>query len=148
MWELDHKDWAPKNWCSWTVVLDKPLRVPWTARRSNQSILKEINSEYSVEGLGLGLKMKLKYFGHVMQGPTHWKRPWYWERFKAGGEGGNRGRDGWMASPTQWRWSWANSQRWWRTAKPGVLQSMEMQRIRHDWATQQQQTFTRGSLVV
>ena len=116
--------------------LRRLLRVPRTARISNQSILKEINSEYSVEGLGLGLKMKLKYFGHVMQGPTHWKRPWYWERFKAGGEGGNRGRDGWMASPTQWTWVWASSGICWWTGKPCMLQSLGSQRVRHDWATE------------
>ena len=66
MWELDCKEsWAPKNWCFWTVVLEKTLlRVPWTARRSNQSILKEINPEYSLEGLML--KLKLQYCGHLM----------------------------------------------------------------------------------
>ena len=69
---------------------------------------------------------------------THWKRPWCWERLKAGGEGRNRGRDGWMASLTQWTWVWANS-RWWRTGKPGVLQSMGSQRVRHNLATEQQQ---------
>ena len=66
MWELDHKEsWAPKNWCFWTVVLEKTLRVPWTARRSNQSILREISPEYSSEGLML--KLKLQYFGHLMR---------------------------------------------------------------------------------
>ena len=66
MWELDHKEsWAPKNWCFWTVVLEKTLRVPWTARRSNQSILREISPEYSLEGLML--KLKLQYFGHLMR---------------------------------------------------------------------------------
>ena len=66
MWELDYKEsWAPENWCFWTVVLQKLLRVPWTARRSNQLILKEINPEYSLEGLML--KLKLQYFGHLMQ---------------------------------------------------------------------------------
>ena len=63
---------------------------------------------------------------------THWKRPWCWERLKAGGEGDNRGWDGWMASPTQWTWVWASSGRRWRTGKPGVLQSTESQRVRHD----------------
>ena len=64
MWELDYKaSWALKNWCFWTVVLEKTLRVPWTARRSSQSILKEISPEYSLEGLML--KLKLQYFGHV-----------------------------------------------------------------------------------
>ena len=65
--------------------------------------------------------------------PTHWKRPWCWERLRAGGEGGNRGWDGWMASLTQWIWIWANSGRYWRTGKPGMLQSMGLQRVRHDW---------------
>ena len=68
---------------------------------------------------------------------THWKRPWCWERLRAGGEVGDRGWDGWMASPTQWTWVWANSGRWWRTGKPGVLQSMGSQRVRHDWVTEQ-----------
>ena len=65
MWELDYEEgWAPKNWYFWTVVLEKTLEVPWTARRSNQSTLKEISSEYSLEGLML--KLKLQYFGHLM----------------------------------------------------------------------------------
>ena len=98
------------------------LRVPWTARRSNQSILKEISPEYSFEGLML--KLKLQYFGHLMRRADSLKRPWCWERLKAGGEGDNRGWDGWMASPIQWTWVWASSGRWWRTGKPGVLQSM------------------------
>ena len=86
------------------------LRIPWTARRSNQSILKEINPEYSLEGLML--KLKLQYFGDLTQELTHWKRPWCWERSKAGGEGDNRGWDGWMASPTQWTWVGASSRSW------------------------------------
>ena len=67
---------------------------------------------------------------------THWKGPWCWERLKAGGKGDDRGWDGWMASPTQWTWVWANSERWWRTGKPGVLQSMGSQRVRHNRATE------------
>ena len=98
-----------KLWC-WR----KLLRIPWTARRSNQSILKEISPEYSLEGLML--KLKLQYFGHLMQrtggkGPINWKRPWCWERLKAKGEEGRRGWDGWMASLTQWTWIWAHSRR-------------------------------------
>ena len=66
MWELDYKEsWVSKNWCFWTVVLEKTLRVPWMARRSNQPILKEISPEYSLEGLKL--KLKLQYFGHLMR---------------------------------------------------------------------------------
>ena len=63
---------------------------------------------------------------------THWKRSWYWERLKAEGEGDDRGWDGWMASPTWWTWVWANSVNWWWTGKPGVLQTMGLQRVRHD----------------
>ena len=67
---------------------------------------------------------------------THWKRPCCWERLKAGGEGDYRGWDGWMASPTWWTWVWASSGSWRWTGKPGVLQSMGSQRVRHDWATE------------
>ena len=67
---------------------------------------------------------------------THWKRPWCWERLKVGGEGDDRGWDGWMASPTQWTWVWVSSGRWWWTGRPGVLQSMGSQRVGHDWATE------------
>ena len=70
--------------------------------------------------------------------PAHWKRPWCWERLKTGGEGDDRGQNGWMASPTQWTWVWASSRRWWRTGKPGMLQSMRSQRVGHDWVTEQQ----------
>ena len=94
------------------------LRVPWTARRSNCLILKEINPEYSLEGLLL--KLKFQYFGHLMQKPTQWKWPRCWERLKAGEEGDNRGWDSWMAWPTQWTWVWGNSRGWWRIGKPGA----------------------------
>ena len=67
---------------------------------------------------------------------THWKRPWCWERLKAGGEGDDRGWDGWMTSPTQWTWVWASSRSWWWTGKPGMLQSVGSQRVRHDWVTE------------
>ena len=116
-------------WC-WRRL----LRVPWTARRTNQSIWKEISPEYSLEGLTL--KLKLQYFGHLMQRTKHLKRPWFWETLKAGGEGDDRGWDGWMASLTRWIWVWASSTSWWRTGKPGVLQSMGSQRVGHDRATE------------
>ena len=225
MWELDHKEgWTPKNWCFWIVVLEKILESPWTSKRSNQPILKEIKPKYTLEGLIP--KLKLQYFHHLMQRanwlektmilgkikgrrrrrqqrkrwldsiidttdmslsklweivkdrevwhaavpgvmkswtirkaehwrvdafelwcwkrllrvpwttisqsqrksilnihwkdwcastlatwckePTHWKRTWCCERLRAGGEGGHRGWDGWMASPTQWTWVWVN----------------------------------------
>ena len=105
--------------------LESPLDCK---KRSNQSILKEISPEYSLEGLML--KLKFQYFiGIWFEEPTHWKRPRCWERLKAGGEGDDRGWDGWMASPTQWTWVWVNSGSWWWTGRPGVLQSMGSQRV-------------------
>ena len=129
MGQLDHKEgWMPKNVCFWTVVLEKTLRVPWTAGRSYQPILKEINPEYSLERLML--KLKLQYFNHLM-----W-RLWCWERLKAEGEGDDRGWDGWMVSPTRWTWVWVGSGSWWWTGKPGMLQSMGLQTVGHNWATE------------
>ena len=114
-------------WC-WRRL----LRVPWAARRSNQSILKEINPEYSLEGLML--KLKLQSFGTWCEELTHLKRPWCWERLKAGGKGDDRGWDSWMASPTQWTCVWVNSGSWWWTGRPGVLRSMRLQsRARLSW---------------
>ena len=121
-----------KLWC-WRRF----LRVPWTARRSNQSILNEINPEYSLEGLML--KLKLQYFATWWEELTHWKRPWCWARLRAGEEG-DRGWDGWMASSTQRSWLWASSRRRWRTRKSFVLQPMGAQRVRYDLVTKQQQS--------
>ena len=102
LWRID----AFELWC-WRRL----LRVPWTARRSNQSILKEISPEYSLERLML--KLKLQYFGHLKWRMTHLKRPWCWERLKVGGEGEGKGWDGWMASLTQWTRVWVSSRSWW-----------------------------------
>ena len=136
MWELDYKEsshWitdAFELWC-WRRL----LRVPWPARRSNQSILKEICPEYSLEGLML--KLKLQYFvAWCEEELAHRKRPWCWERLKAGEEGANRGWDGWMASLTQRTWVWASSGSWWWTGRPGVLQSIWLQIVEHDWVTE------------
>ena len=119
--------------CCWRRL----LRVPWPARRSNQSILKEISPEYSLKGLML--KLKLQYFSHLM-----WRANSLEKTLMLGKiEGRRRGRQmmRWLdASPTQWTWVWANSRRWWRTGKPGVLQSMGLQRVRHGWVTGQQHT--------
>ena len=117
-------------WC-WRRL----LRVTWTASKSNQSVLKEINPEYSLEGL----MMKLQYLATWSEEPALWKRLWCWERLRASGEEGNRGWDGWMASLTPWTRVWENSRRQWRTGKPGVLPFMGSQRVRHDLATAQQQ---------
>ena len=132
--ESDYKEsWEQKNLWFWTVGLERTLRVHWTKTRWNQSILKQINPECSLEGLML--KLKLQYLGTWYEELTPWKRPWCWERLKAE-EGGDRGWEGWMASPTQWTWVWASSRSWWWTEKPGVLQSMGLQRFRHDWTTE------------
>ena len=122
-WKID----ASELWC-WRRL----LRVPWTARRSNQSILKEMSPGCSLEGLML--KLKLQYFGHLCEELTLLKRPWCWKRLRAGGEGGDRGWDGWMASPTQWTWVWVTSGSWWWTGRSDLLRFMGLQRVWHDWA--------------
>ena len=123
-WRID----AFELWC-WRRL----LRVPWTARTSNQSILKEISPGFSLEGLMLNLK--LRTLATWCEELTRLKRPWCWERLRAGGEGDNRGWDGWMTPPTRWTWVWVNSGSWWWTGRPGVLQFMGSQRVGHDWAT-------------
>ena len=133
MSELDgDENWAPKNWCFWTVVLEKTL--PWTARSSNLSILKEIST--GVHWKDWCLSWNPNTLDTSCEVLTHWKRPWSWEGLWAGGEGDNRGWDGWMASPTQWIWVWASSGSWWWTGKPGMLQSMGSQWIGLYWATE------------
>ena len=111
----------------------KLLRVPWTARRSNQSILKEISPGCSLEGLML--KLKLQYFGHFMGRVDQLEKT-----LMLGGIGGRRRRGQerrrWMASLTQWTWVWVNSGSWWWTGRPGVLWFMEFQRVGHDWVTE------------
>ena len=116
-------------WC-WRRL----LRVSWTARRSNQSILKEISPGCSLEGLML--KLKLQYFGHLI-----WKFDSLGKTLMLGGTGGrrrrdNRGWNGWMASLIQWTWVWVNSRSWWWTGRPGVLRFMGSQRVGHDWTTE------------
>ena len=114
-------------WC-WRRL----LRVTWTARRFNRSILKEISPGCLLEGLML--KLKLQYLMATWwEDLTHWKRPWCWETLKAGGEGDNRGWDGWMASLTQWTWVWVDSMSWWWTGRPGVLWFMGSQRVGLNW---------------
>ena len=99
--------------------------------------LEGSNPEYSLEGLVL--KLKLQYFDLLSEELTHWKRPWCWERLRTKGARGDRGWDGWMASLTQWTQVWAGSGRQSRTQKPGVLQLMGLQRVRHNFETEQQQ---------
>ena len=141
MWELDHKEsWAPKNWCFWTVVLEKTLESPLDSKE-----IKSVNPKGNQSWIFTG-----KTDAKAEPDMKNWligKRPWCWERLKTGGEGDDRGGegddrgwDGWhhqrIASPTRWTWVWASSGSWWWTGKPGVLQSMGSQRIRHDWVTE------------
>ena len=109
------------------------LRVPWTARRSNQSTLKEISPEYSLEGLML--KVKLQYFGHLIWRIDSLEKTLMLEKIE-----GRRRRgwqwDSWVASLTQWTWVWVNSRSRWWTRKSGMLRFMGSQRVGHDWVTE------------
>ena len=128
-------------WC-WRRL----LRVPWTARRSNQSILKEISPGISLERMML--KLKLQYLATSCQKLPHWKRLWCWEGLGARGEGDDRGWDGWMASLTRWAWVSLNSGSWWWTGRPGMLQFVGSQRVGHDWVTDLICLFVIESLIV
>ena len=126
--------WAPKNWCFCTVVLEKTLATPWTARRSKQSILNDTSPGCSLEGLML--RLKLQYFGHLMRRVDSLEKTLMLGGIGAGGKGVDRGWYGCMASPTRWTWIWVNSRSWWWTGRPGVLRFMGSQRVGHDWATE------------
>ena len=127
--------WALKNWCFWTVVLEKTLENPLDCKEirpvhpKGKSVLNIHWKDWCWSSNTLATWCKKL---------TRWKRLWCWEGLRARGEGGGRDWDGCMASPTQWTWAWASYERWWRTGKPGVLQSTGSHRIRHDWATEQQ----------
>ena len=116
-------------WC-WRRL----LRVPWTARRSNQSILNEISPGCSWRDWYRSWNSNT--LATSCEELTHWKRLLCWEGLGAGGEGDDRAWDGWMASPTWRTWVWVNSGSWWWTGRPGVLQFMGSQRVGHDWATE------------
>ena len=123
MWELDYKEnWVLKNWCFWTMVLEKTLESPLASRRSNQTILKE--SVPNIHWKDWCWSWNSNTLATWCEELTHWKRPWCWERLKVGGKGDDKGWDGWMASTTRWTWVWASSESWWWTSKPGVLQPM------------------------
>ena len=120
------RTYAFELWC-WRRL----LRVPWAARRFNQSILKEISPGCSLDGLML--KLKLQYFVHLLRRVDSLEKT-----LMLGGTGGGRRRgwDGWMASLTRWTWVWVNSGRWWWTGRPGMLRFMGSQRVGHDWVTE------------
>ena len=124
-WRID----AFELWC-WRRL----LRVPWTARRSSQCILKEISTEYLLEGLGL--KLKLQYFDHLMWRTESLEKTLMLRNIEGRRRRGQQTMRYWMASLTQWTWVWVSSGCWWRTGKPRVLQSMGSERVRHDWVTE------------
>ena len=120
---------ALELWC-WRRL----LRVLCTTRRSNESPF--YRSVLGVHWKDWCWSWNSSILATWCKQLTHLKRSWCWERLKAGGEGDYRGWEGWMASPTQWIWVWVNSRSWWWTGRPGVLQSMGSQRVRHDWMTE------------
>ena len=124
-WKTD----AFELWC-----LRRLLRVPWTARWANQSILKR--SVLGVHWKDWYWSWNSNTLATLCEELTHLKRPWCWEGLGAGEEGDDRGWDGWMALPTQWTWVWVNPRSWWWTGRPGVLRFIGSQRVRHDWATE------------
>ena len=136
MWELEHKEgWALKNWCFWTVVLEKTLESPLDCKE-----IKPVIPKGNQSWIFIG-KTDTEAVALILWPPdskrTHWKRPWCWERLREGREGDNIRWNGWMASSAQWTGAWANSWRQWRTGNPGVPQSMRWQNVRHDLVTEQ-----------
>ena len=135
MWKLDYKgNWVLKNWCFWTVVLEKTLESPMYCKeiqpvhpKGNRSLIFTGRTDAEAETPILWPPDTKKWL---------LREDWCWERLKMGREEDDRGWDGWMASPTLWTWVWASSRTWWWTRKPGVLQSMGSQRVGHDWATE------------
>ena len=125
-WRID----AFEPWC-WRRL----LRVPWTVRRSNQSIIKEINTEYSLEGLLL--RLKLQYFSYLMRLASSLEKTLMLGKIGGRKKRGLRGWDGWMASLPQWTWVWANSRRLWKTGTSGMLQSTGLQKVGYYWVTEQ-----------
>ena len=124
-----------KNWCFWAVVLEKTLESPLDC--------KEIQPVHPKRKSVLGVHWKdwcWSWISNTLatwcKELTHLKRPWCWERLRAGAEGDDRGWDGWMASPTQWTWVWVDSGSWWWTRRPGVLRFVVSQRVGHDLATE------------
>ena len=132
MWELDcEESWAPKNLCFWTVMLEKTLESPLDYME-----IKPVNPKGNQSWIFIGMMdaeaETLNTVATWCEELTHWKRPWCWERLKAGGEGNNRRWDGWMASPAWWTWVWVSSGSWWWTGKTGMLQYMGLQRVEYN----------------
>ena len=137
MWELDYKEsWVLKNWCSRTVVLKKILESPLNCKETQPVHPKGNQSWIFIGRTDFSWSWNSNTLATWYEEQTHLKRPWWWERLKAGGEGYNGGWGGWMASSTQWTWVWISSRSWWWIGRPGMLQSMVSQRVGHDWSTE------------
>ena len=135
MWELDYKErWMPKNWCFWTVVLEKTLESPLGCKEI-QPVHPKGNQSWVFIGRTVAEAETLILCLPDLKNWLIWKDPDAGKDWR-GGEGNDRGWDVWMASPTQWTWVWVRSRSWWWTGRPGILQSMRLQRVRHDWATE------------
>ena len=135
MWDLDCEEgWALKNWCFLTVALEKTLESPLNCKE-----IQPVHSKGDQSWVFIGrtdAKAETPTLATSWEELTHLKRPWCWERLKAGEEGDDRGWDGWMASLTQWTWFWVNSENWWWTGRPGMLCFMGSEKVRHDWVTE------------
>ena len=141
MWELDYKEtWAPKNWCFWTVVLEKTFESPLDCKEIQPVHPKGDQSWVFIGKTGVEAETPILWPPHVKSWLI-WKAPG-WERLRAGGKGDDRGWDGWMVSPTQWTWVWVGSGSWLWIRRPGVLWFMGSQRVRRDWATELNWTVT------
>ena len=133
MWELEYKEsWALKNWCFWIVLLEETLESPLDCKEI-QLVHPKGNQSWIFIGKTDAKSWNSNTLATWCVELTRLKRPWCWERLKAGGDRDDRGWDGWMASPTQWTWVWVNSGSWWWTGRHGVLQSMGLRRVGHDW---------------
>ena len=135
MWELHHKEGRVLNCCFQIVVLEKTLESPLNSKeiKPGQSYRRStLNSHWKDWGWSWSSNILATSWEEL----THWKRPWCWERLRAGKQVGNRGWNGWMAWLTWWTWVWASSRRWWQMGKPGVVQFMGSQRLGHDSPTE------------
>ena len=126
---------APKNWCFWNCCVGEDSSES-LGLQGNQTSQSSRKSTLNIHWKDWCWSWNSNTLAPWCEELTHWKRPWCWERLKAGKEGDNRGWDGWMASLTQWTWVWESSRIWWWTGKPGMLLSMGLQRVRHNWATE------------
>ena len=135
MWELDYKEsWALNNWCFWTVVLEKTLESPLYCKG-----IQPVHSKGDQSWVFIGrtdVEAETPYFGHPMWRADSFAKTLRLGKIEGGGEGDDRGWDGWMALLTQWTWVWVDSGSWWWTGRPGVLRFMRLQRVGHDWATE------------